>query len=183
MAKDVSMAKGPAETAIDLQAKFEYYFLGLIFAVLALSIQTAKFGQHHVADLFELLGWLLLFVSGVVGIFRGEWIPVVYRIEAKLQQTRHEIEQIQGALQNGVELQVTFIDNGQQHMLAGQAAINKYQAVVAVLEEQSKDAEGRIISRYWWMKWAFMVGIGCLIVSRAYGPVINLQPVVQRFFN
>jgi hypothetical protein len=44
------MAKTSAEIAIEHRGRFEFYLLGLIFAVLGLSIQTAEFGQFLVSD-------------------------------------------------------------------------------------------------------------------------------------
>lgn len=48
-----------------IQEKFRFYVLGLTFTILALAIQTAKFGISAVADGLELFGWVVLFVSGV----------------------------------------------------------------------------------------------------------------------
>ena len=67
------MPKSNAEIAIEHQIKFEFYLLALTFSILGLSIQTAEFGTYLSADLLELAGWLGLFLSGVVGLLRGEW--------------------------------------------------------------------------------------------------------------
>jgi hypothetical protein len=47
-----------------------------VFTLLALSIQTAKFGTSSIADIFELIGWVLLFISGISGLWRLEFLPV-----------------------------------------------------------------------------------------------------------
>src|SRR5712664_3266431 len=114
------MAKSPAEIAIELRGKFELYLLALNFSILGLSIQTAKFGEHLLADTFELTGWLALFISGVVGIVRGEWIPVAYDIQSKIHSTTSQRDDVRQALQHGAEVQVPFIEeDGRETMVAG----------------------------------------------------------------
>ena len=47
----------------DLKSKFELYFLGLVFTLLGLAIQTSKFGTNPISEIAELLGWVCLLVS------------------------------------------------------------------------------------------------------------------------
>ena len=79
------MATEPASqsnTAIAqrIQEKFDAYLLGLIFTILGLSIQTAKFGTSPTADAFEVISWVLFLVAGFTGLSRMEWTPEVYRL-------------------------------------------------------------------------------------------------------
>ncbi|WP_322035135.1 hypothetical protein [Burkholderia cenocepacia] len=64
------------EHSRELQEKFELYLLALIFTILGLAIQTAKFGTYRAADVSQILGWVSLTVSGVCGLWRMGWIPV-----------------------------------------------------------------------------------------------------------
>ena|ERR1017187_3553235 len=65
------------EYGMQLQEKFELYLLGLIFTVLALAVQTAKFDNINIiAAYFELVSWVALLISGLVGLWRMELIPV-----------------------------------------------------------------------------------------------------------
>src|SRR5438477_153548 len=64
------------EHAHNKQEKFEFYLISLVFTLLALSIQTAKFGAFAIGDVFELVGWLGLLVSGVAGLWRIEYVAV-----------------------------------------------------------------------------------------------------------
>lgn len=68
--------------AMDIQEKFELYLVSLTFTFLALSVQTASFGTHSTGDALELIGWILLFISGITGIFRLALVPVVLRYYA-----------------------------------------------------------------------------------------------------
>lgn len=68
--------------AMNIQEKFELYLISLIFTLLALSVQTASFGKYPKADVIELLGWVLLLVSGIIGVLRLQLVPVVLRYYA-----------------------------------------------------------------------------------------------------
>ena len=125
-----------AEIAVNLQSKFEFYLLGLTFAILGLSVQTAVFGVSMVADGFELLGWLSLLASGLVGILRGEWVPVAYRIMSKQESLERKISQIEEAAQHGIDLHATIITNGVENDVNGAAAIQEFRATIAKLEIQ-----------------------------------------------
>ena len=72
----------PAAKAMDVQEKFEFYMLSLTFTLLALSVQSASFGNNLASDILELIGWCLLLISGVIGIFRLEMVPVALRYYA-----------------------------------------------------------------------------------------------------
>src|SRR5437667_497417 len=90
------MATEPASqsnTAIAqrIQEKFHAYLLGLIFTILGLSIQTAKFGTSPTADAFEIVSWVLLLVAGLTGLSRMEWTPEVYRLYG-IQDEKEELK-------------------------------------------------------------------------------------------
>ena len=62
------MAKTNHERGRDQFQKLGFYRISLVFAILGLSIQTATFGTFAATDISELLAWLVLLVSGVVGL-------------------------------------------------------------------------------------------------------------------
>lgn len=74
------MTKNNQEIAQEIQTKVGFYLVGLVFTVLAVAIETAKFEGTILTSLFELLGWVSLFVSGVFGILRLEAAPYVYAL-------------------------------------------------------------------------------------------------------
>lgn len=172
------MAKTSAEIAIELRSKFEFYLLALVFSILGLSIQTANFGDYLIADSFELTGWLALFVSGVIGVLRAEWIPVAYDIQAKIVTMRRRSDKVAVGLQQGQQIPVTFEDEDKETVLAGAQAIERLDAIVTNLENQHDATGKKIVCRYNRMKWAFMIGIGCLLIARGFPPAVML---VNRF--
>jgi len=68
--------------ANDIQEKFELYLVGLIFTILALSVQTSSFGTCRIADALELAGWAALLFSDISGLLRLEVVPVALRYYA-----------------------------------------------------------------------------------------------------
>ena len=164
------MAKSSAEIAIELRAKFEFYLLALVFSILGLSIQTAEFGTYLTADAFELAGWMLLFASGVIGILRGEWIPVAYDIQSKIGGVKERLDVIRTARQRGADQPMSFSDVG---TLSGVQAEKKLSDVESTLYKQHQAVENRIIRRYGWMRWTFLLGVGCLLVGRALPHVLT----------
>lgn len=65
-----------AEVAQRLQLRFEYYAIALTFSILALAIQSASPGP--IGTIAELLAWISLLISGLVGLSRLEWQPMLY---------------------------------------------------------------------------------------------------------
>lgn len=68
------------DKAHSTQEKVHLYAVTLAFTVLGLSIQTAKVDGIWLAQSFELLGWLLLLMSGLFGLFRMIQIPKIHKL-------------------------------------------------------------------------------------------------------
>src|SRR5690625_1584297 len=70
-------------TAQSILEKFEFYLLGLTFTLLGLSIQTADFHSAPTLSVWgELFGWLLLGVSGCVGLSKVLWTSSILHVKA-----------------------------------------------------------------------------------------------------
>jgi len=177
------MAKTSGEISVELQAKFEFYLLALTFSVLGLSIQTAEFGNYLSADAFELAGWLALFVSGVIGILRGEQIPVAYTIQWKITGIRQQRSGIAKDVRRGVQTPVSFVEGGKETVHIGAQAVEKFDTTIATLEQQFAAAEKKIIRRYYALRRSFMVGIGCLLIARGLPPTVLLAERIASWWS
>ena len=96
---------------------------------------------------------------------------MLYRIGAKIEATERRIAEIEQALAQGIDVPVTFIENGAEQQVPGAEAVQKLRAAIAELERQQSDGEPKIRCRYSWMKAMLIIGLTCLIASRGLDPV------------
>ena len=68
------------EVAEDYSRKFNFYIVALAFTLMGLSVQTAKFDSGVFGLCFELLGWLGLLLSGVIGLHRLSKFTSLYTL-------------------------------------------------------------------------------------------------------
>lgn len=160
--------KSDVEYARQLQEKFELYLLGLIFTLLALAIQTAKFGANDYADAMELAGWLSLLVSGLFGLSRIEWIPVTLKTHSELLDIKAELQQLVEAEAQGHD-HVPVIDQEQPADIGVLIADRKDS--VERVQERVKSLERGIRRKYEVHKWSFVLALVLLIAARSLLPV------------
>lgn len=158
------------EVAQKYRERFEFYFVGLIFTILGLSIQTAKFVQMIIPDGFELLAWMSLLVSGFMGLIRIEWAPIVYQYISKKKGLSKEIDVINIHKENGTKkLPVVDGEIGVDELLE-----NKTWALEKV-DSNLKDVEKKLSYSYKIRKWLFLAGIILLVLSRGIIPANGLM--------
>ena len=156
-----------AKIAIEYQQKFLFYLLGLTFTILALSIQTSSFGKFYFADLAELSAWLCLLVSGLLGLSRIEWSSVFYFLSSEKSGIDGRISSAEKysfrsrfvkVLETGENIPIeNFIDNEKDRRELYHKKIESIQ-----LRQQVKSIIQKIL---------FLLGLICIIISRAYIPV------------
>ncbi len=56
--------------AIDLRARYEIYFVTVVFTFAGLAVQTAKPTRGPIFPLLEIGAWLCFLVAGLVGLWR-----------------------------------------------------------------------------------------------------------------
>jgi hypothetical protein len=151
-----------------LQERFETYFIGLIFTVLALSIQTGAFGAAPAADALELLAWLLLLISGLAGLSRAEWLPVLYTGAAERDKRLSIAAQIQ---EHGNPVIIDETTGNRESAAAYLAAVHH---AAKGIESGLQPLERRQQAKYRVMKWCFVAGVVALIAARAFVPAAGL---------
>lgn len=153
------------------QEKFEFYLLSLVFTLLALSVQTAKFGDLVVANALELLGWLFLFVSGLAGLSRMEWTPVI-RIKGAQKQgfedSIFKLKELQ--LQGQTELHV--LEGNYKQPIPDR--IKNHEDAINVLEPYIKGLEQKHYFKYYLHIYGLALGLLFVMCARAYSPAISV---------
>jgi len=154
-----------------LQDKFELYLVGLVFTVLGLSIQTATFGVLLVADISELLGWLLLLVSGVVGLWRMEYVPVIIKNMATRDKLNRRLDSYREARAKGYT-EIYVLEH--EKMMSIDELEGSEKTVLDQGVPIIKAQERLHLMKYSIHRYCLVFGISCLVVGRAYGPVVGV---------
>ncbi len=91
-------------TPHSVMEKYEFYFIGLTFTLLGASIQTADFADYsNVNSLIELMGWLALGLSGVVGLSKIEYLPSLITIRNEKELNKGYVSELQRARALGTQ--------------------------------------------------------------------------------
>ena len=159
------------EVAQRSQEKFEFYLIGLVFTLLALSIQTAVFGQSRVADACELMGWVSLVVSGIAGLWRLEYIPIILeKIAIKDEYDEHIAALRKLKLEGAAEVFVLEAQSNQ----AIDDRLAQYERGVTVLDPVITKLEKHGFVKYNIHRYTFVAGVALLVFARAYVPMKQL---------
>ena len=165
--------KSEREIALDAQEKFEFYLISLVFTLLALSIQTAKFGQSSVGDLLELFGWFAFLISGLTGLSRLEYLPVIrekYAFQDEIEEELHKLEAQKAKGETTVFVVGTKSQQPIDSLIENrQIAQDKINGLIKTLK-----AKTCYLTKYLVHKYAFVAGILLVATARAYIPATNL---------
>lgn len=159
------------EMAAKTQEKFEFYMLTLVFTLLALSIQTAKFGNSSYSNFFELFGWGSLLVSGLAGLWRMEFIPVQHGKLAKKHEIEEQIihfEEIKR--KGGSEVSVLLTESTEK---IDETLENNRKALI-ILDTVIDKIDHHNLLKYKTHKYAFVIGLLFILLSRGYAPVTKI---------
>lgn len=164
-------AKSDLEYSRQLQEKFELYLLALIFTLVGLAVQTAKFGASQTADILEFLGWVLLLISGLVGLSRFEWLPVAYKTNSHLVDLNNEHRQLMAASKQG-HTEIAVLDQAEPANI--ETIIDDRAQAIQKVEVRVKGLEKSILRKYSVHKWLFVLGLALLIGARGYPPLVTM---------
>jgi len=168
------MATNEREIAQKTQEKFEFYVISLVFTLLALSIQTAKFGDFVVADTLELLGWLCLLISGISGLWRLEYIPVERLKKIQKEEFESKMSELRELQMKGVN-EVFVLETNSNQSIAQR--VESFRAAVIVLGPVIEKLERSNFRKYKTHRYLF-VALVCLLASRSYGAIMQLARTV-----
>ncbi|MBI5912605.1 MAG: hypothetical protein HY848_21955 [Betaproteobacteria bacterium] len=164
------------QIAIGIRERYEFYLVALTFAILGLSIQTARFGSFVIGDAAELLGWVALLLAGIFGL-RG--IRAVYGIYdvygdiATLESERREFERRQQTGEQDVPLE----GGG---TIAPAKLVQDRDETIASAELTVGNIKKAQTLRYRAQSIMFVTGLVLLVVSQGYQPfnAIFQDPVI-----
>jgi hypothetical protein len=134
-----------------------------VFTLLALSIQTAKFGTSSIADIFELIGWVLLFISGISGLWRLEFLPVEREKLVMRDEYENKIIKVQQLSQSGVNGVHVLEDNEAQIVASN---IHQYENAVNALNPLIKKLETSNTRKYQVHRYLFVAALLCLLSTQ-----------------
>ncbi|MBI3585366.1 MAG: hypothetical protein HY096_15625 [Nitrospinae bacterium] len=141
------------EAAQDVHHKFEFYLLALTFTIAGFAIQTGKFSGNILGDFLEVSSWVILSISGVVGLWRIEYLPVAYRTYTYIQVRKQNIE---------------YYKDEEEH----NDSVDALRQEVAEHEFKLKEIEDTNRKKYRWQKIFFVSGLAALLLARLITQIV-----------
>lgn len=157
------------EIAQRMKEQFGFYITALTFTILGLATETAEFGTSTISDVTELSSWLLLFISGLVGLSRLELLPVAYEARFHAKGLNNELLNFQDQKANGSK---EVRDCSGTYPI--DVAIENRRTLQAKAQESMEAVEKSTPRKYRIQKWLFIAGISLVLFSRAFVPITEL---------
>ena len=165
------MSATEREIAQRTQEKFEFYIISLVFTLLALSIQTAEFGVSIISDSFELLGWGLLLVSGIAGVWRLEYISLERVKYCLKQEYEDKIIDLKKSLLQG-QTTIHVLETNTDELIPER--IEAYKKYITALKPVIEKIVKNNFTKYTVHRYTFIAGLLFLLLSRGYIPARNI---------
>jgi NhaP-type Na+/H+ or K+/H+ antiporter len=161
-----------SEYARQLQEKVDFYLLALVFTILGLAIQTGKFGVSSKSDLLELTGWFLLTISGLIGLWRLEWLPIAHLRSGDVEVLRDSITQLKGIQANGF---LKYLDTSTDAEKPISELLNYYSESLEKINRNFEKIDHQTQIKYKIHKWSFVCGVVSLVVARSIDSIAKLM--------
>jgi hypothetical protein len=159
------------------QHTFIQYAIGLTFTVLGLSIQTSRFGASRTADILELVAWLALLVSGMIGLARWEQVSQMYRLFGHQDSEDDLISKLQMARAGGLAEVTTIEDNRSEALEDTLARVKRRRQGIEELITAGNRRSRRLYNA---QKALFGLGFLALVFARAFGPGLRILESLLR---
>jgi hypothetical protein len=158
------------EIAQRMKEQFGFYITALTFTILGLATQTAKFGICSFIDIIELSGWFFLFISGLSGLSRLEWLPVAYEARFHAKGLNNELKNYQDHKAN----RETLVTDGETTVPIDDVIENRKDLQVKA-QKKMESIEKSTPIKYQIQKWSFIIGISLMLASRSASPINGLM--------
>ena len=159
------------ETAERLQSQFRFYFVSLVFTLLAASIQTAKFGDSQIQTILELFGWLCFSVSGLVALSYLEWEPLIREQLATRDSFSTQIIEAQKAKLQGVN-QVHVLTSGKPQTIDERIANLEESARRLTAAADQRLSTAGIKYEIW--RWSFLAALISMVIARGGSALVHV---------
>jgi hypothetical protein len=156
------------DLAIQVQQKFEFYFLALVFTLLGLSVQTSTITGGW-QGFFEIASLVTLLVSGIAGLLRLEQVPRFYELIGNLQEGKNRLGILNKGLGGGTVLSPSDKQWSKEDLVKEKSRGEQY--ILKTEEEQNKEMK-QLVRKYSMHKWCFVAGICLLLISRI---IVNMN--------
>lgn len=165
------MAKDNGLTKDSLAEKFEFFFIGLIFTVLGVSIQTVDFSTAStLAMSSELTSWLLFLISGLVGLNKLEWLPNVVYLRDKIQNRKGLMSELQAM--SKVSNQILIAETQEYENI--HHIIDKGKNLSEQYEEEFQSLIKKHGIKNKIQRWCFYIGFVLIAFSRSFDHIKSI---------
>ena len=149
--------------AREINHKFEFYFLALVFTILGFSLQTSAFTKNYNQYIFESFSLLSFLISGLAGLFRIEWLGVAFRHYGTTQDAQKKLDLINQGLEGRPIVDYSYKEYTEKELLKEKNDLENY---ISGHKKRSKEVDNSTLLKYKIHKIGFIVGIICLTISR-----------------
>jgi hypothetical protein len=167
------------EAAQRNQERHESYLLTLTFTLLALAVQSASFGSQFWQNNVELLGWASLMISGLSGLSRGEWLPLLFGHFSRQSDAEHNVRAVRQAKRQGIT-RIQVVEEGRVYPIDEHLA--RVEADASSITKKAEELQSRTQLKYKVQRGCFAIGLLCLAVSRGWPALSAIAERVRSFF-
>ena len=152
------------EQARQVQSKFEFYVIALVFTVLGFSIQTADLNKHMIHAILEIIAWICLLVSGLAGLSRLHWIPLLIYQKEYLKVNQGDLKLLEKTKNSGMGVYNEMNSKTEPVEPLIESKENEIEKRNTVIKRISNKGD----TKFKIHKWGFILGFGFLLLSRIF---------------